>query len=85
MNCCELPKGIAGFCGVTLMLTSCAGVIVSEAVPNTVPEVAVTETDATETLAASPLVGLELLMVATVPSEVLQCTDDVESCVLLSV
>lgn len=67
------------------MLTNCAGVIVSDAVPEMALDAAVIVTEPVATLVAKPYVGDPLLMVATVPSDELQCTDDVRSCVLPSV
>jgi hypothetical protein len=84
-NCCDRPRAMPGFCGVIVMLTNCAGVIVSEAVPETLPESAAMVIEPTATLVAKPLVGAALLIVATVPSEELQCTEAVRSCVLPSV
>ena len=72
MNCCEAPSAIDGFCGVMLMLTNVGGVMVREAVPEMLPEVALMVAEPAETLVVRPMVAAALLMVATVPSEELQ-------------
>ena len=72
MNCCEAPSAIDGFCGVMAIATNTGGTMVSEAVPDTMPEVALMVAAPTATLVARPTVPAALLMVATVPSEELQ-------------
>jgi glycerol-3-phosphate O-acyltransferase len=53
-NCCEVPNAMAGFKGASVILTSVAGETESEAVPEMFPNVAVTVTEPTATLVASP-------------------------------
>ena len=69
MNCCEAPSAIAGFCGVMLIVTNAGGVIVREAVADTLPEVALIVVEPTATLVERPTVPVALLMVDTVPAE----------------
>jgi hypothetical protein len=80
-----LPSGIAGSTGETSIVTSAAGVTSNAAVFDTDPAVAVTVTDPTLTDVARPAVAAALLIVATVPSDVLQWTAAVRSRVLPSV
>ena len=84
MNCCDWPKAIVGFSGDSPRLRSCAGVIDSDAVPETVPRVAVIVTDPAARLEARPTVAPVLLIVDNVASEELQRTDAVISCELPS-
>ena len=81
VNCCEWPSGTAGATGATAMLTKAAGVTFSVADPEIEPRSAVTVTVPTATVAASPAVLAALLTVAVPPSDELQCTTAVRSCV----
>jgi hypothetical protein len=72
VNCCDRPNGIDGFWGVIPILTSVAEVIEREAAPVMLPSVALMVTVPKATLVAMPFVLVALLMVATVPSDVLQ-------------
>lgn len=73
-----------GFRGARARETSAAGVTVSVAEPVIEPEAAVMVVLPVPTLVARPMVGEESLMVATVATEELQCTEAVRSCVLPS-
>ena len=52
-----------------LIVTNAGGVIVREAVPDTLPEVALIVVEPTATLVERPTVPVALLMVDTVPAE----------------
>lgn len=64
--------------------TRAAGVTVSVAELAIEPEVAAISVFPVAKLVARPIVGAELLMVATLATEELQCTEAVKSCVLPS-
>jgi len=72
VNCCVAPKAITGFTGVTAMDCSAAPAIVSVAEPLMPFWVAISVTLPCPTGVAKPAVGIELLIVATVPSPALQ-------------
>ena len=67
------------------MDTSAAAVTVSEVEPETLPELAVMLVEPAATPNASPLEPVALLMVAMELSDVLQTTEFVMSCIVLSV
>ena len=73
-----------GFVGVTSMDTNIADVTVSELLPDTLPNAAVTVVEPVARDKASPLEPNALLMMATVVSEELQATSAVRSRVALS-
>src|SRR6266849_3899168 len=83
-NCCEVPTGMAGFCGVSAIETRVAAVTVRLPEPLTDPDAAVIVTAPEARVLARPWLPTVLLTVATVPSEELQCTVPVTSCVLPS-
>jgi len=75
VNCWVVPNATEGFGGVTAIDCSVAPVIAKPPEPLTLPNVATTVTAPAPTEVANPCVGAELLIVATVPSPALQCTD----------
>ena len=79
MNCCVVPRGIAGFAGVTVITCSTAGVMVKVAVPEMFPELAVMVVVPTPVLVASPMVGTESLIVATFSADEVQYAAEVRS------
>ena len=85
VNCCVVPSAIEGAAGVTAIDTNAAGATVSEAVPLTAPDVAIIVTVPCATVLASPFVGTESPIVATLPVPALQCTVAVRSGVVPSV
>jgi hypothetical protein len=84
VNCCCVPTSIDGVAGVTVIELSDAFVTVSEAVPDTLPELAVIVVIPPATPVASPFVPPVLLMVATVVEEELHVTELVRFWVLWS-
>ncbi len=54
VNCCVVPRAIAGLAGVTAIDTRAAAVTVSVVEPETEPEVAVMVVDPAATLVARP-------------------------------
>jgi len=84
VNCCAAPSAIAGFCGAIEIETRATAVTVRLAEPLAEAEAALIVMDPVPTPVASPWLPAVLLTVATVPSEELQWTVAVTSCVLLS-
>jgi hypothetical protein len=84
VNCLVVPSAMLGLVGVTAMDTSVAGVTVSVAVPETLPDVAVIVVEPAATDVALPLEPEALLMVATAILDDFQVTAVVRSCVVLS-
>ncbi len=84
-NCCVVPSGVDGFCGVTPIDTSAAALTVIVVVAPIVPNVAVIVVLPVPTLVASPLLPAVLLIVATVAVADAHVTVPVMSCVLPSV
>jgi hypothetical protein len=84
VNCLVVPSAMLGFVGVIAMETSVAGVTVSVAVPEILPDVAVIVVEPAATDVALPLEPAALLMAATVAFDELQDTAVVRSCVVLS-
>ncbi len=78
------PVATVGLTGVTASDTSVAGLMVSAADPEILPDAAVIVTDPAATDVAMPLDPATLLIVATVVFEELQVTKAVKFCVELS-
>ena len=85
MNCCVLPRAIVGKAGLMVIEINVAGVTVKTVEPLIDPEVAVIVVCPVATLAACPMLGAVLLIVATTGAELLQVTDAVRLRVLPSV
>ena len=83
MNCWVVPLAMLGVGGVISMNMSGASGMVSDVVPEMLPDVAVIVVEPAATAVASPLDPAALLMVATPPDE-LQVTAPVTSCVVPS-
>ena len=81
VNCWVAVAAMLGFAGVTDRDTSVAGVIVSVAVPETVPEAAVIVVGPVASEVARPYDPAALLMVATAVSDELQAAIVVRFCV----
>ena len=73
-----------GFVGETARETSVAGVIVSVVDPDMLPLVAVIVVVPVVTEVASPCEPAALLIAATLPADVLQATELVRFCIVLS-
>jgi len=84
VNCLDVPKAMLGLVGVSAMETSVAGVTVSVAVPETLPDVAVIVDEPAATDVALPLEPAVLLMAATAAVDEFHITVVVRSCVVLS-
>jgi hypothetical protein len=83
--CWSVAGAMLQFAGLTVMDTNTAGLTVNTVEPETDPKVAEMLVVPVFILLARPLVLSPLLIVATVPSEELQCAVAVRSCVLRSV
>jgi hypothetical protein len=85
VNCCVVPRAIAGLCGLIAIETSAAGFTTSVADPLTEPELMPIVVVPVPTEVANPAVPVLLLMVATVAAVELQWPVWVRSCMLPSV
>ena len=84
VNCLDVPSAILGFVGVSVMETSVAGVTVSVAIPEILPDVAVIVVEPVATESANPLEPVALLMAAIAAVDEIHITVVVRSCVVLS-
>lgn len=84
VNCLVVPSAMLGLVGVIAMETSVAGVTVSVAVPETLPDVAVIVVEPAATDVTFPLEPAALLMAATAAVDDFHITVVVRSCVVLS-
>jgi len=84
VNCFDVPSAMLGLVGESVMETSVAGVTVSVAVPETLPDVAVIVVEPVATDVALPLESAVLLMAATATVDEFHITVVVRSCVVLS-
>jgi hypothetical protein len=84
VNCWLTPNGCAGFSGVTEIEAAVAELTVRPVEPLTVPIIATMFALPAETALPRPVVGAELLIVATAGFEEDQLTVAVRFCVLLS-
>ena len=84
VNCWDLPRSTLGTDGAILIETRTAGVIVKVAVPEIEPEAAVMVVEPVASDCASPAVPGDTLMVATAGFDDVHCTEEVRSCVELS-
>jgi hypothetical protein len=84
VNCLDVPSAKLVLVGVTAIETSDAGVTVSGALPETLPEVAVIVDEPAATDVANPLEPAALLMAATAVLDDFQVTPVVRFCVVLS-
>jgi hypothetical protein len=84
VNCWVVPLAMLGLGGVIAMETSVAGVIVSMANPEMLPDVAWIVVEPLATDVASPFDTAALLIVAAPVLEELQVTAPVKSCVVPS-
>jgi hypothetical protein len=83
-NCCLVPLAMLGLAGMIVMETRVAGVAVSTADPDTLPDVAFIVIEPAATEVASPLEPAVLLIVATLVLDELHDTAVVRFCVELS-
>lgn len=84
VNCCVVPRGMDGLCGLIAIDTSTAGLTTRLAEVVTPPAVTEIVLDPVATEAARPCVGAESLIVATATFDEVQYADCVTSCVVLS-
>ena len=84
VNCCDLPRSILCASGAMLIETRAAGVTVKVAVVETEPDTAVMVVEPVARDCARPAVPDDTLMVATGGFDDVHCTEEVRSCVELS-
>lgn len=84
VNCCEVPKAMSGFAGVTVIDCKAAWVTVNVLLPTMLPSVACMIEVPGASAVARPCVPGELLMVATLVETELHVANDVRFLPLLS-